>query len=520
MSAPEKVRSPFAHRSSGLLLHPTSLPGPHGVGDLGPEAHAFAEFLASAGQRWWQMLPVGPPGAGFSPYDTPSSFAGSPLLVSLELLRRDGLLKKSELDPPRRLARAGRADYEQASRFRWSRLEKAFERFQAKASPDQRARFERFVRKNRSWLEPYSQFDALKRELKGHAWFEWKEDLRDRKPEAVKQLRRELVEAIRFCQFVQFKFDEQFTELRHRCAEHQIRLLGDVPMFVAHDGADVWANRDLFFLDERGERTVVAGVPPDYFSEDGQLWGNPLYRWDVLKRQGYAWWVARLKHTLSRFDAVRLDHFIAFYRYWEIPAGSLTAKHGRFVKSPGRDFLKVMRRELSGLPFVAEDLGIVTPEVTALRDDFALPGMRVLQFGFSKGAETYQPHRYNPNVVAYTGTHDNDTLVGWFETEGSRPLERQALRTEHKRARAYAGMAPDSTDPWPLMRTLLMSVANTTIFPLQDLLRLGTRARMNVPGTPFGNWRWRLKHSDLKPAVARRMRELVDLYERNQFRKP
>lgn len=519
MSASSEARPPFQERSSGILLHPTSLPGPYGVGDLGPAAHAFVEFLATAGQRWWQMLPVGPPGSGFSPYDSPSSFAGSPLLVSLELLHREGLLRKTELEAPERLGQGSRVAYERASKFRSSKLELAFERFENQADKRQRARFNRFVRANERWLEAFSVFDALKRHYAGRPWLDWDEGLRDRKPSEIRTVKRNLKRSIRFSQFVQFKFDEQFEELRRRCEAHDLKLLGDVPMFVAHDGADVWANRELFFLDAAGERTVVAGVPPDYFSEDGQLWGNPLYRWNVLKRQNYAWWIARLEHTLSRFDAVRLDHFIAFYRYWEIPQGAMNAKHGRFVKTPGRDFLRAVERAFGGLPFVAEDLGIVTPEVGALRDEFRLPGMRVLQFGFSPGAEMYQPHRYNPNVVAYTGTHDNDTLVGWFETRSGRASERKAQRAERNRARAYAAMRPASTDPWPLIRTLLMSVANTTIFPMQDVLRLDSRARMNVPGTPYGNWRWRVKQSQLKPGVAKRLRELVELYERSGSRK-
>ena len=327
----------------------------------------------------------------------------------------------------------------------------------------------------------------------------------------------ELADEVRFSQFTQFKFEEQFTSLKQHCANHGVRLLGDVPMFVAHDGSDVWDNQELFFLDRQGQRTVLAGVPPDYFSEEGQLWGNPLYRWNVLRKTGYAWWVARLRHTLTRFDAVRLDHFIAFHRYWEIPAGADTAKHGRFVKVPGKDLLKAIRRELGSLPFVAEDLGIVTPKVAALRDQFGLPGMRVLQFGFTKGAETYQPHRYQPNVVAYTGTHDNDTLAGWLDAESSDKKQMRSLRAERKRAMEYSG-AHGQSDPWAMIRNLLMSVANTTIFPMQDLLCLDSKARMNVPGTPYGNWRWRLKDGQLRPSLAKRMRRLSELYERTSSR--
>jgi 4-alpha-glucanotransferase len=283
-------------------------------------------------------------------------------------------------------------------------------------------------------------------------------------------------------------------------------------MFVAHDGADVWANQHLFFLDETGARTFMAGVPPDYFSEAGQLWGNPLYRWSVLKRTDYAWWVARLEHTLARFDALRLDHFIAFHRYWEIQGDAVSAKQGRFVKVPGKHFFRRIKKQLGGLPFVAEDLGLVTPKVQELRDQFGLPGMRVLQFGFSKGAEMYQPHRYPPNSVVYTGTHDNDTLVGWLNATSSDKAVAKSMREERERARQYTGAS--QADHWDLIRILLMSAANTAIFPLQDLLGLGSEARMNVPGTPWGNWRWRVRRGQLTARLAQTMRSACEIYER------
>ena len=504
---------PFDERSSGILLHPTSLPGRYGVGDLGPEAFEFADFLAAAGQRWWQMLPVGPPGAGFSPYDSPSAFAGSPLLISLQALSEEGLLKKSEIQPPKTLASARSAAYAAAANFKDSKLRIAFQRFQADAGPDEQADFSRFNAAMAHWLDSYSLFSALKHETKERAWFQWAPEIVARKPAALEQAQHEFAPEVTYRRFQQYLFEKQWQALRDYCHRKGIKLLGDVPMFVAHDGADVWENRHVFFLDEHGRRTCLAGVPPDYFSEDGQLWGNPLYRWSILKETGYAWWIARLEHTLSRFDALRLDHFIAFHRYWEIPGDAKSAKQGRFVKVPGKDFFKKVRKRLGGLPFVAEDLGLVTPKVHDLRDQFGLPGMRVLQFAFSPGAEVYRPHRYPRRTIAYTGTHDNDTLLGWFATRSSDKRVAKAQREERELARCYVGASRRDIH-WDMIRALLVSVANTTIFPMQDLLGLDSAARMNVPGTPSGNWRWRVQQDQLTPELAQKMRSLCELYER------
>lgn len=510
-----KYHDPFDERSSGILLHPTSLPGPYGVGDLGPAAFEFADFLKAAGQRWWQMLPVGPPGAGNSPYDSSSAFAGSPLLIGLDDLQEQGLLSKADLRAPKKLADASAAVYQEAVRFKDSRLRSAYERFQADASADQRAEFERFKTAAASWLESYSLFTALKHHTNQEAWFQWTAELRARKPAALKRATRELANEVEYCCFQQFQFERQWRKLKAHCELSGIRLLGDVPMFVAHDGADVWEHQDLFFLDESGQRTFMAGVPPDYFSEDGQLWGNPLYRWSVQKSTGYAWWIARLERTLDRFDALRLDHFIAFHRYWEIPGDATSAKQGRFVKVPGKDFFKKVRKKLGGLPFVAEDLGLITPKVQELRDQFELPGMRVLQFGFSTGAEVYQPHRYLPRALAYTGTHDNDTLLGWLEAKPNDPAAEAAWREERERALAYTAAPKNAKERhWAMIRALMMSVANTTIFPLQDVLGLDASARMNVPGTATGNWTWRVSHEQLGTQVAKKLRTLAELYER------
>lgn len=507
--------SPFDERSSGILLHPTSLPGPHGVGDLGPAAHRFAEFLARSGQRWWQMLPVGPPGAGNSPYDTPSSFAGSPLLVNLELLARDGLLSPHDLGTPRRMALLDHCQYGAASRFRIKRLYRAFQSFQGSSGPSLRLELEAFRDRNAHWLPGFSLFSALKRAHPGRPWNQWQPELALRKPQALERASAELETEIRFQEFVQFVFDRQWNELRLHCRELGVRLLGDVPMFVAHDGADVWEHREIFQLDQQGQRRVVAGVPPDYFSSEGQLWGNPLYDWDKLKERGYDWWIQRLQGTLARFDAVRIDHFIAFHRTWEIPAWASTARDGRFVLVPGNDFFETLERAIGGLPFIAEDLGLVTPEVKALRDRFQLPGMRVLEFAFGEAAHDYQPHRFPQRTVVYTGTHDNDTLIGWLGgwERTADPTERRRLEQERQRALVYAGS--DGREPhWDFIRLALSSVANTAIFPVQDVLGLGSEARMNVPGTALGNWIYRCRAEQLSQSVSDRLALLCSTYER------
>ncbi|HEY3497209.1 MAG TPA: 4-alpha-glucanotransferase [Polyangiaceae bacterium] len=503
----------FAERSSGVLLHLTSLPGPYGAGDLGPAAHRFAEFLAAAGQRFWQMLPVVPPGGGDSPYDSPSAFAGSPWLVSLEFLARDGWLQASDLTAPSRLALAERTRYRATKRFRGPRLRKAFENFRAR--PGAQHELSAFADTNRDWLPDYALFRALQRAHRGAPWTSWSRELVRRETPALDRARSELAGEVEFELFVQREFSRQWAHLRGRSAELGVRLLGDVPMFVAHDAADVWQHQRFFQLDEHGHRRVVAGVPPDYFSADGQLWGNPIYDWSALRESHYSWWIARLRRTLERFDAVRLDHFIGFHRYWQVPAGASSARGGTFVEAPGYDFFERLRAELGHLPFVAEDLGALTDEVVRLRDHFGLPGMRVLGFAFAGDWREYQPHRFPRRTVAYTGTHDNDTLMGWLTShQREKDVQRaRALAKERERALLYAGS--DGREPhWDLIRTLVASVADTTIFPIQDLLGQGTDARMNVPGTPAGNWTYRVAAKDLTPHLAERLYELCDRYER------
>ena len=503
----------FSERSSGVLLHLTSLPGPFGSGDLGPAAHRFAELLARAGQRHWQMLPVVPPGGGDSPYDSPSAFAGSPWLVSLEYLARDGLLEPSDLVAPARLRNAGRTLFGTTRRFRERRLRKACVAFLARSGA--RQELDRALETYREWLPDYALFRAIKRAQGGKPWLAWPSELSRREPGALERARRDLSPEFDFEVFVQREFARQWAALRGRCQELGVRLLGDVPMFVAHDAADVWANQSLFQLHPDGQKRVVAGVPPDYFSADGQLWGNPIYDWARLKETDYAWWIGRLRATLGLFDAVRLDHFIGFHRYWEVPANAHSAKDGHFVEAPGQDFFERLRAKLGQLPFVAEDLGVVTDGVVRLRDHFELPGMRILSFAFAGDWREYQPHRYPRQVVAYTGTHDNDTLSGWLSSAEREKDPRRAaeLRAERERAVTYAGS--DGREPhWDLVRTLLASVANTTIFPIQDLLGLGPEARMNVPGVATGNWTYRVSDAELSPALAERLAALCQTYER------
>jgi 4-alpha-glucanotransferase len=507
------MTGPFAERSSGVLLHLTSLPGPHGAGDLGPAAHHFAEFLARAGQRHWQMLPVVPPGGGDSPYDSPSAFAGSPWLVSLELLAKDGLLEPSDLIAPGRLVNAPRTLYAATRRFRERRLRKACSAFLVRS--EGRRELELTLEANHEWLPDYALFRALKRANAGKPWTEWHQDLAQRKPAALENARRELAREFEFEVFVQHEFLRQWAALRIRCRELGVRLLGDVPMFVAHDAADVWANQTLFQLHPNGQKRVVAGVPPDYFSADGQLWGNPIYDWQRLRETDYAWWISRLRGTLERFDAVRLDHFIGFHRYWEVAADAKSARDGHFVEAPGHELFERLRRTLGSLPFVAEDLGVLTEGVVRLRDEFDLPGMRVLAFAFGGDWREYQPHRFPNQVVAYTGTHDNDTMNGWLSSYAREPEPHRAAELLAERTRALTYAASDGREPhWDLVRTLVASVANTTIFPLQDLLGLGTEARMNVPGVASGNWTYRARATDLTPALADRLGRLCDTYER------
>jgi 4-alpha-glucanotransferase len=492
----------LSQRASGVLLHPTSLPGPHGCGDLGAQAHAFARFLAGAEQRFWQMLPVGPLGYGNSPYSALSAFAGNPLLISIDKLVEDGLLPLSALESRPRF-HEGHADYAAARAWRGQCLRTAFQSFGKRTSD--RGVFEVFCAENQVWLDDFALYAAIKHSRREQPWIEWDPELRARDAEALQRATHALREEIEEQRFQQWLFDTHWRSLRGDCALLGVGLVGDLPIFVAHDSADVWAHRELFHLDAQGHQTVVAGVPPDYFSETGQRWGNPLYRWDVLERTGYRWWLQRFARLFSLFDAVRLDHFIGFTRYWEIPADEPTAQQGHWVPGPGAKLFKA----LGPAELIAEDLGAVTPEVTALRDQFHFPGIKLLQFAFGTDpqASSFLPYNYDRNSVAYTGTHDNDTTQGWFH-------DRKLTAKERKAALAYLGTDGREIH-WEMMRAVWSSVANLAMAPVQDLLGLGTEARMNLPGTARGNWEWRLREGQLDLAVETRLRDLTRTYGRS-----
>jgi 4-alpha-glucanotransferase len=503
-------------RTSGILLHPTSLPGAHGIGDLGPAAFRFVDFLAAAGQSLWQVLPLGPTGYGDSPYQCFSAFAGNPLLVSLDLLRDRGLLEPSELTPESPFPEQA-VDYGAVIAYKRPPLARAATRFFERAPAEARQAFDRFCRDNAAWLDDFALFMAVKDVHGGAAWTEWEPPIAAREPEAVDRWSREQAGAVRERKFEQFAFFEQWAALRARCRRSHVKLMGDVPIFVAHDSADVWAHRDLFQLGDDGRPTVVAGVPPDYFSATGQLWGNPLYRWDVLAGTGYRWWIDRLRAALRLVDLVRLDHFRGFEAHWEVPGGADTAVGGRWVNGPGAAFFQAVRRELGPLPIVAENLGVITPEVEALRHRFHFPGMAILQFAFGTDPQGsgFRPHNYTRDLVVYTGTHDNDTTVGWWRSTGEGDSTRAAADVRAEKDQAFRYLDAEGREiHWAFIRAALASVADTAIIPLQDVLGLGSEARMNLPGRPSGNWRWRVTSGALADAPAARLRELTELYGR------
>lgn len=502
-----------AARAAGILCHLTSLPGPHGTGDLGRGARAFVDFLAESGQQVWQLLPINPAGAGNSPYSSVSAFAGDPMLLSLVDLVDEGLLADAELPAA---AAEDHTDHAGARAVREPALRLAFSRFRRGRD------YERFERDTASWLPDYALFEALARAHGGPDWSSWPAPLRDRAPAALAAARDEHADEVAYTAFVQFVFAQQWARLRMHARGRGVRLVGDIPIFVAHASADVWVHRAQFHVDDDGQPTFVAGVPPDYFSETGQRWGNPLYRWKRMRGDGYRWWIARFRTLLERFDQVRIDHFIGFSRYWKIPAAEPTAEHGRWVRGPGADFFEHARRALGQLPFIAEDLGEVTPAVRALRDQFSLPGMRVFQFGFGTDiqASEFQPHRYPPRSVAYTGTHDNDTLLGWLEDPGGEGTPRSVEQAALERGRAIeyvAGPGARALGPAPhlaILRALYASASATVIAPLQDVLGLGSSARMNTPGRAEGNWTWRVAGAALTPEVRQQLRALARVYDR------
>jgi 4-alpha-glucanotransferase len=501
-------------RTSGVLLHPTSLPSRFGVGDLGPEARRFVEFLAGARQGVWQVLPLGPTGYGDSPYQCFSAFAGNPLLISLEDLAAEGWLGRADLDQVPAFPRE-RCDYGGAQQFKLPLLKQAFRRFLRHASAEQQAALDEFCQRHAGWLDDYALFAALKAAHDGRPWHEWERPLAQRDAVALSAARERQAEDVRVQQFQQWTFFTQWERLRAQCRAHGIRVMGDVPIFVAHDSADVWAHPELFRLAADGRPAYVAGVPPDYFSATGQCWGNPQYRWDALERSGYSWWIERLRQTFATVDWVRLDHFRGFEAYWEIPGGEPTAVNGRWVKGPGASLFEALRNALGELPIVAENLGVITPEVEELRRRFGFPGMAILQFAFGADGSDFRPHNFTRELVAYTGTHDNDTTLGWWNSTGEGDSTRapEVVAAEKDLARRYLG-SDGREIHWDLIRALFFSAAAVTIVPLQDLLGLGTEARMNLPARPAGNWLWRFGSADLTTGIRERLRDLTELFDR------
>ncbi len=497
-------------RSGGILLHPTSLPGPYGIGDLGPQSYRFVDWLSDSGCKLWQILPLGPTGYGDSPYQCFSAFAGNPYLISPDFLLRDGFLIESDLaDKPD--FPASRVDFGRLIPWKLSLLERAFHRFQSNPEPF-RAEFDSFCAEQASWLDDYALFMALKESHGGGSWNGWPLSLKRRQQSALDQARRKLTEPVLRFTFYQFLFFRQWTSLRSYANRKGIKIVGDIPIFVAYDSADVWANPELYFLDQQGNPTVVAGVPPDLFSPTGQLWGNPLYRWDVHKESGYAWWIERVKAALKTIDILRLDHFRGFAGYYEIPAADKTAEHGHWAPGPGPDFFRAIGNRLrdggvtpeTQLPIIAEDLGLITADVIAMRDEFQLPGMKILQFGFSGPDNPFLPHNYVSNCVAYTGTHDNDTALGWLATA-----------SDHEREFALRYLRSDGQDfAWDLIRSIWSSVAMFAVTPMQDVLNIGGEGRMNYPSRLGGNWDWRMDENALSGDLKNRLQELNYSYRR------
>ena len=513
MTAP--ATGPLARRSAGVLLHPTSLPGRFGIGEIGPDAYGWLERLAQMRQRHWQVLPLGPTGFGDSPYQTLSTFAGNPLLVSFGVLRDDGLVDPGQLDALPTLPEDHVAFGEVIGR-RLAILHEAAAAFPRRAAPLLRERFARFMDESREWIDDYALFVSLKGRFDGRSWTDWPADVARREPGVLAAARRELAEGVDHARIGQFLFAEHWRRLRERAAALGISIIGDLPIFVAHDSADVWCRPELFDLAADGRPSVVAGVPPDYFCQTGQRWGNPLYRWDVHEAEGFAWWIERLRHAFALFDVLRIDHFRGFAAYWEIPAADPTAEHGRWLPGPGRRLFDAAAAALGPRPIIAEDLGVITPDVEALRDELGFPGMRILQFAFGAGEpEDNRPERYPENSVVYTGTHDNDTTVGWYRAEAGRDSTRTAAEIEAERHRVRTYLSCDGGDiHWDLIALAMRSPSNTAVVPLQDVLGLGSAARMNVPGRPWGNWQWRFRREQLRGEAEERLAGLTQAANR------
>jgi len=496
-------------RASGILLHITSLPSPYGIGDLGPEAYRFADFLAQTKQSYWQVLPLNPtnPAYGNSPYSSISAFAGNTLLISPDLLVEEGLLSREDLDPIPPFPEA-RCNFSEVILYKGKLLERAYQRFNQNGKG--RESFEIFCSESSSWLEDFALFVVLKKHFDEKVWNQWPSELRDRNPKSLAEVKKGSHDQIEKEEFWQYLFFKQWHALRTSCRQKGVHLFGDLAIYVSLDSADVWANPGLFKLDRERRPTFVSGVPPDYFSETGQLWGNPVYRWNVLKKSNYRWWRERIAHNLDLFEVLKIDHFRGLVAYWEIPAGEKTAINGRWVKVPVKDFLDTLNQHFPRLPIVAEDLGLITPDVREVMDHFALPGMKVLLFAFGEDhpMHPYLPHTYENNFLVYTGTHDNNTVRGWFEGEASSEDKQRLFR--------YLGReVPVEEIHWALIRLAMMSVARSVILPMQDVLGLGGEARMNRPSIAHGNWEWRLLPGQLTDSVSERLLDVTKTFGRS-----
>ncbi|BCL33572.1 4-alpha-glucanotransferase [Nostoc sp. MS1] len=493
-------------RSSGVLLHPTSFPSRFGIGDLGLEAYRFIDFLEKSYQQYWQVLPLGPTGYGNSPYMSYSALAGNHLLISPDKLREEGLLAEEDLANLPNFP-TNKVDFEQVVPVKIQLLKKACENFKTKASEIQQKKFAGFCESKAYWLDDYALFMALKDTQDNASWYAWEPALAKREPDALERVQRQLTDEIFYYKFIQYEFFRQWSELKSYANLRGIEIIGDIPIYVAHDSADVWANPEIFALDEEtGEVALMAGVPPDYFSATGQLWGNPVYNWEELQKQDFKWWVQRFEAMLDYVDVIRIDHFRGFEAFWVVPQGEETAMNGKWVTAPGEELFDTIKRKLGKLPVLAEDLGVITPEVEALRDKYEFPGMKVLQFAFgSDPGNPFLPFNYTGNFVVYTGTHDNDTTVGWFNQAGD--YEKQNLLL-------YLGCVSPEGIHWDLIRLALSSVANQAILPLQDILGLGNEARMNFPSVATGNWEWRYDWDALRDELSDRLKALTKLYGR------
>lgn len=496
----------MSSRTSGILLHPTSLPGRYGIGEIGHEAYRFVDFLVTTGQQLWQVLPLGPTGHGNSPYLCFSSMAGNPLLISLEQLRDRGLIDAADLEnlpdfPAEHVA------FDQIAPLKLKLIEKAAERFHAQASPEDRQAYQHFCQQSAFWLDDYAFFMALKRAHNGASWAEWDPAIARRQPEAVEHWHAKLAEDIAKYKYKQFEFHRQWADLKRYANERGIEIIGDIPIYVAHDSVDVWAYPDNFMIDPKTlQPAEMAGVPPDYFSATGQLWGNPTYNWKTLRDTQFHWWLMRIRAILDYVDLIRIDHFRGFQAYWAVAEGETTAMNGQWIEAPGTEFFELVKQELGSLPILAEDLGLITPEVIELRDRFEFPGMKILHFAFGSDSKNlYLPFNFPQNCVVYTGTHDNDTTVGWFN---------QLEEYERNRLQMFLGCFSGAGIHWDLIRVAMMSIADRAIIPMQDLFGLGSESRMNTPGKADDNWSWRYQAEWINDDICHQLRELTRFSDR------